>query len=74
MNHLFVFEIESELLKRKIEMLLNSNVSPENLLRDLNVLARAESVIEERLKHIKEFDIQHIMPWMIKCQEHVLLR
>lgn len=55
-------------------MLLDNNVSPENILRDLNVLARAENVIEERLQFIKMHNVQNVMPWMIKCEDHVLIK
>lgn len=57
-----------------MDMLLSCNVSPENILRDLNVLARAEEVIKERLEYLKICGIEHVMPWMIKCQDHVLNR
>lgn len=73
-RHEFVFEIELELMKRKLDMLLNCNVSPENILRDLNVLARAEDVIKERLEYLKMCGIERVMPWMIKCQDQVLHR
>lgn len=72
-KHLFVFEIELELLKRKLDM-LDSSISPENILRDLNLLARGEDVIRERLEYIKMCGIQRVMPWMIKCEYHVLNR
>lgn len=55
-------------------MLLSCNVSSENILRDLDVLARAEDVIQKRLEYLKLCGIEHVMPWMIKCQDHVLHR
>lgn len=55
-------------------MLLNNGVPAENLVRDLLVLERSEEVIEERLEIIKRYPVERIMPWMIKCEEHVLMR
>lgn len=55
-------------------MLLDCNVSPDNILRDLNVLARAEDRIKGRLEFLKTCGIERIMPWMIKCPDHVLHR
>lgn len=64
-----------ELLKRKLDMILLDNaVSPENILRDLNVLARSEDVIRERLEYIKKCGVKRVMPWMIKCEIKILTR
>ncbi|KAJ6636815.1 Transcription termination factor, mitochondrial [Pseudolycoriella hygida] len=73
-KHLFVFEIELKLLQKKLDMLLKRNVTPDNILRDMNVLARAENVIQDRLAYLEKCGIKRIMPWMIKCPPHVLDR
>lgn len=73
MKHLFLFEIEMDLLKKKLDILV-PRVSPDDILRDLNVLARAEDVIKERLEFIEKSGIHRIMPWMIKCEEDKLYR
>lgn len=66
--------MELDLLKQRIEMLINCGVQPDHILRDMNVLARAKEVIEERLEFIKKFGIERVMPWMIKCEAEVLGR
>lgn len=66
--------MELELLKRKLTMLTKSGVLPENILRDLCVVARAEAEIAERLDFLEKQGVQRIMPWMIKCDFSVLLR
>lgn len=55
-------------------MLMKCGVSPDHILRDLSVLARAKEVIEDRLNFIKKCDIERVMPWMIKCDDQVLMR
>lgn len=66
--------MEMNILKPKIDMLINCGVLPESLLHDLHVLARAKDVIKERLKFIKENGIERVMPWMIKCSLGTLTR
>lgn len=68
-----MFEIDPELLKRKI-VLLENNVSPEYILRDLDLLARDENKIKARIEYLQSFNIGHIMPWMLKCDDRVLCR
>lgn len=72
-KHLFMFDIDLGLLKRKIALLEN-NVSPENILRDLDLLARDEKRLQARIEYLKMCDIGHIMPWMLKCLDSVLQR
>lgn len=69
-----MFEIELDLLKRKLDLLLSANVSPQSILRDLDVLARAEDVLKEKLEYVKACGVERIMPWMLKCDDHVLHR
>lgn len=71
---MFLFEIEFELLKRKLNILLNSNISPMNIMRDLDVLARSEKKIQERLAFLETCDVKRIMPWMLKCEKKILTR
>lgn len=61
------------LLKRKIAILQN-NVSPEYVLRDLDVLARAEEKLTARMEYLKTCGIKHIKPWMLKCGDETLHR
>lgn len=66
--------MELDLLKQKIEMLINCGVQPDHILRDMSVLARSKEVIDERLELIKKCGIKRVMPWMIKCEDQVLGR
>lgn len=68
-----MFEMDLDLLKRKIALLEN-NVSPDYILRDLDVLARAENKIKARIEYLKKCDIGNVMPWMLKCEDRVLHR
>lgn len=69
-----MFEIELDLLKRKLDLLLSAKVSPNSILRDLDVLARAEDALKAKLEYVKACGIERIMPWMLKCDDHVLHR
>lgn len=62
------------LLQRKLDILIRGGVSSENILHDLNVVARSEKVIEERLECLKTNEVHPVMPWMIKCQLPIFLR
>lgn len=66
--------MELDLLKKKLDLLLKANVSPHSILRDLDVLARAEDVLKAKLEYVKACAIERIMPWMLKCDDHVLHR
>lgn len=72
-KHSIMFDLDLDLLKRKIALLEN-NVSPENILRDLDLLARDEKKLKARIEYLKKCDIGHIMPWMLKCAESTLQR
>lgn len=55
-------------------MLIEYNVHPENILRDLNILARSEESMIERLEYLQKHQVERVMPWMIKCEKHVIDR
>lgn len=62
-KHLFMFEMDLQLLKRKINLVEN-NILPEYILRDLDILARAEHKIVARIKYLQMRRVGHIMPWV----------
>lgn len=72
-KHLFIFKMDSELLSRKIN-LVEINLSPENILRDLDIFARAEDTIKARIEYLQICGVGHILPWMIKCDHRLLDR
>lgn len=73
-KHPDVFEISLDLLLRKVRMLIEYNVHPENILRDLHILARSEESMIERLTYLQKHQVERVMPWMIKCEMHVINR
>lgn len=73
-KHLFMFEMDLELLNRKMALLEN-NISPEYILRDLDLLARSEDKIKARIEYLQMCGhATGIMPWMIKCEDSILDR
>lgn len=54
-----MLEMDLELLKRKMTLIQN-NVSPENLMRDLDLFARAENKIKGRIEYLQMLDIGKI--------------
>lgn len=62
-----------ELLKRKITLLKN-NISSVDILRDLNILARGEGKMKDRIEYLRMCGIGLIKPWMLKCEDDVLHR
>lgn len=62
-----------DLLKRKMTVLAN-NVSAEDILRDLGILARSENKIRDRIEFLRMCGIGLIKPWMLKCDFKVIHR
>lgn len=69
-KHSFIFSQKLDALKPKIVLLLDYDVMPENILRDLAVLESGDDMIKLRLEILSTNYIKHIMPWMLKCDEH----
>lgn len=73
-THKFMFDIDFKVLQKKLEILKEYDIASINILRDLDVFQRSLNVILSRLQFIRSKDIKIIMPWMIKCLQHVLDR
>lgn len=54
--------------------LLQNNVSPGDILRDLDLLARSPDRIKSRLEQLRKHGIRPIKPWMLKCDGDFLDR
>ncbi|XP_031625360.1 transcription termination factor, mitochondrial-like [Contarinia nasturtii] len=66
---LVIIDMEEELLKRKVKLLLSNGLCPLKILKDLLVLERSEEILKERIDLLKKFNIEpnSWMPWMFKC-------
>lgn len=68
-KHSFIFGQKLDVLKHKIELLLEYDLMPDNILRDLAVLETGDDMIKLRLEILSTNNIKHIMPWTLKCDE-----
>lgn len=68
-KHSFIFAQKIDALKPKIKLLLEYDVMPINILRDLAVLETGDAMIKSRLEKLSVNYIKHIMPWTLKCDE-----
>lgn len=73
-KHTYVFSYSDDLINQKINILLKANVDPEKILRDLAVLSCNVNILNSRLELLKNNNIRHIMPWMLKCSDSVIER
>lgn len=73
-KHLVTIEMNEELLKRKLELLLSNGVAGINILRDLHVVERSEISLIKRFELLKECKVERIMPWMLKCENETFYR
>lgn len=55
-------------------ILIESGVSPYNILRDLWVFKYDPSKVRERITIAKRANSKKIMPWMVRCKQSVFQR
>lgn len=76
-RHSFMWEIEFDLIKCKLQILLDhaQYLSSENILRDLSIFQRSEESILERFRQVTSSTVvKKAMPWMVKCKKTTLNR
>lgn len=67
-----MFNVPFDTLRIILQLLLNYQVLPINILRDLWVFRYAPQSIETRLERAKIAQKDKIMPWMVRCTENIL--
>uniref|UniRef100_A0A6M2E2N0 Putative transcription termination factor mitochondrial isoform x2 n=1 Tax=Xenopsylla cheopis TaxID=163159 RepID=A0A6M2E2N0_XENCH len=70
----FIYEVNFLFFKNILLFLLESGVSPYNILRDLWVFKYDPSKVRERITIAKRANSKKIMPWMVRCKQSVFQR
>lgn len=73
-THLFMFRLSFESLKEILDIVLEFEIPPVRILRDLWVFTYLPSSIRARLEHSQKTNKGNLKPWMIRCPEDVLER
>lgn len=73
-KRLFILEMPYEMFEKNLEHMINYNVSPINILRDLWAFRYAPKAVELRLERAQRAKKDKIMPWMVRCPEPILQR
>lgn len=73
-KRLFILEMPFDTLNQNLEHMLNYNVSPWNIIRDLWAFRYTPRAVENRLSRAKSAKKDKIMPWMVRCPENILQR
>ncbi|XP_014087577.2 transcription termination factor, mitochondrial [Bactrocera oleae] len=73
-KRLFILEMPFEMLEQNLQHMINYNVSPINILRDLWAFRYTPKSVELRLERAKRAKKDKIMPWMVRCPEPILQR
>lgn len=73
-THLFMFDISFDMLVENLNILLQYNVAPINILRDLWAFKYLPKSVRTRLERAKQAQKEKIMPWMVRCPEPVLAK
>lgn len=71
-KRLFVLEMPLEMFKTNLQHMINYNVEPMNILKDLWGFRYAPRAVELRLKRALQAKKDKIMPWMVRCPEPIL--
>lgn len=61
-------------LDNNLDIFLEYDIKPDNIIRDIGIFKHSEKSILERLKRVKAANITKVMPWMIKCLDAVFER
>ncbi|XP_050321838.1 transcription termination factor, mitochondrial [Bactrocera neohumeralis] len=73
-KRLFILEMPFEMLEQNLKHMINYNVSPINILKDLWAFRYTPKSVELRLERAKRAKKDKIMPWMVRCPEPILQR
>ncbi|KAH8395652.1 hypothetical protein KR222_005313 [Zaprionus bogoriensis] len=73
-KRLFILEMPFEMFEKNLQHMINYNVSPINILKDLWAFRYTPKSVELRLERAKRAKKDKIMPWMVRCPEPILQR
>lgn len=71
-THLFMFEITFEMLIENLNIMMQYEIEPIYILRDLWAFKYYPKSISDRLERCKLAGKENLKPWMVRCPEEVL--
>ncbi|KAH8410256.1 hypothetical protein KR009_010083 [Drosophila setifemur] len=73
-KRLFILEMPYEMFEKNLQHMIDYNVSPINVLKDLWAFRYTPKSVQLRLERAKRAKKDKIMPWMVRCPEPILQR
>ncbi|XP_016990071.2 transcription termination factor, mitochondrial [Drosophila rhopaloa] len=73
-KRLFILEMPFEMFEKNLQHMIDYNVSPINILKDLWAFRYTPKSVQLRLERAKRAKKDKIMPWMVRCPEPILQR
>lgn len=73
-NNFFILTIQRDALWKKVQILVDYNVSMTYIIKDLKALAPSEDALRARLDYLVANDVHRILPWMLRCPENAIKR
>ncbi|EDW51741.1 transcription termination factor, mitochondrial [Drosophila sechellia] len=73
-KRLFILEMPFEMFEKNLQHMIDYNVSPINVLKDLWAFRYTPKSVQLRLERAKRAKKDKIMPWMVRCPEPILQR
>lgn len=71
-THMFMFDIQFDMLAQNLKILMEYKVQPINILRDLWAFKYLPKSVKMRLDRAQKAQKEKIMPWMVRCPEKIL--
>ncbi|KAH8376932.1 hypothetical protein KR093_002286 [Drosophila rubida] len=73
-KRLFILEMPYDMFEKNLQHMINYNISPINILKDLWAFRYTPKSVELRLERAQRAKKDKIMPWMVRCPEPILQR
>lgn len=73
-THMFMFDVDYDMLIDNLNVMLDYEIQPINILKDLWAFKYFPKSITTRLARCREAEKKDLRPWMIRCPEEVLDR
>ncbi|XP_030377037.1 transcription termination factor, mitochondrial [Scaptodrosophila lebanonensis] len=73
-KRLFILEMPFDMFEKNLQHMIDYNVSPLNILKDLWAFRYTPKSVQLRLERAKRAKKDKIMPWMVRCPEPILQR
>lgn len=73
-KRLFILDMPFDMVKSNLQLMIDYNVEPLSLLKDLWAFRYTPRAVETRLQRVQQAKKDKIMPWMVRCTESILQR